>query len=185
MTKYILVCCFFFSIISSCKCNKGANDNAGDEAMLSGNPLTTAVAAAADDSSANAANKADGTEATSMDNKEQNKNELYKKGHNRERLNSQTPGYFPEGSDRLLTNKDLEYLTEWGLAVMKNEIYARHGMIFDPGMLKDHFERQPWYHGTSTSVRNKLTSTERSNLYFIENYKYKPDSPGYDVNDGA
>lgn len=179
MTRYILICCFFFSIISSCKCNKGAGDNAGDEAMLSGNPVTTAVAAAADDSAA------DGTGATASNNKEQNNKQLYKRGHNRERLKSGTPGYFPEGSDRLLTDDDLEYLTEWGLAVMKNEIYARHGMIFPDGMIKDHFEAQPWYHATSSSVRNKLTTTERSNLYFIENYKFVPDAKEYNPNGSA
>jgi len=181
MLRYILVFILFISMVSSCKCNKGnestssmtsdtmttAQMNTTDGTVNAGNDTAMKGNAAGNNMSANA-----GTDA----NTQNNGKSLYRNGKSHARSTSGTPGYFPEGSDRLLADKDVEYLTAWGLAVMKNEIYARHGMTFPAGPMKDHFEEQTWYHGTSSNVRSKLSNTERTNLNFIENYKLKPDS---------
>lgn len=87
-----------------------------------------------------------------------------------------TPGFFPEGSERLLFTKDVLYLSEWGLQIMQNEIYARHGMIFSNPKLSNHFKQQPWYKGTTFSVSNRLSTTELQNIEFLKTYKYTPDS---------
>ncbi|MDR3680170.1 MAG: YARHG domain-containing protein [Flavipsychrobacter sp.] len=88
---------------------------------------------------------------------------------------SNTPGLFPEGSDRLLFIKDVVYLSDWGHQLMLNEIYARHGMIFNNIKLSNHFNAQRWYHGTSYNVTNKLSTTELQNVEFLKTYKYSPD----------
>lgn len=176
MFKHILLFCFFISIISSCKCNKDGKP-VTDSTVTSSTTMestttdgTGAANKANDSMAAAAANSSASTTGTDQGN---GKN-LFKKGKGEGRNASNTKGYFPEGSERQLTDRDLEYLSAWGFDVMKNEIYARHGMIFPAGPLKDHFEKQPWYHAASSNVRGKLSSVEKSNLSFIENYKDKP-----------
>jgi hypothetical protein len=87
---------------------------------------------------------------------------------------SNTPGLFPEGSDRLLFIKDVVYLSDWGLLLMLNEIYARHGMTFSNAKLTQHFTAQRWYHGTATNVTSRLSTTELQNVDFLKTYKYTP-----------
>jgi len=93
-----------------------------------------------------------------------------------------TPGLFPEGSDRLLFIKDVQFLSEWGLLIMLNEIYARHGMTFSNIKLSNHFNAQRWYHGTTNNVGSKLTTTEIRNIEFIKTYKYTPEPQGNNRN---
>ncbi len=89
-------------------------------------------------------------------------------------MRAKYPGEFPEGSARILTEKDLMFLSPWGLKVIQNEIYARHGMKFTDGDLKNHFSRQGWYHPSADNVSGKLSATEKQNLEFIKNYKFNP-----------
>lgn len=85
-----------------------------------------------------------------------------------------TPGQYPEGSDRLLTEKDLEHLTPWGMKVMQNEIYARHGLVFKDASLKKHFRKEKWYKGKQRSMKNiRLTDTESQNIAFINQHQQK------------
>ena len=85
-----------------------------------------------------------------------------------------TPGQYPESTERLLTEKDMEHMTPWGLTVMENEIYARHGFIFTNPDLRKHFRGEKWYKGKYRSMKSvKLTSTERQNIAFIRQYKPK------------
>lgn len=93
-------------------------------------------------------------------------------------LRSKYPGEFPEGSAKVLTDKDVKFLSRWGLKVMLNEIYARHGMKFSDNELQGHFSRQLWYHAKTDNVDNNLSNTERRNIEFIQNYKFTPDIPG-------
>ncbi len=102
------------------------------------------------------------------------KNIVFKHVHVRQ-AGTNTPGLFPEGSDRLLFIKDVQFLSEWGLLIMLNEIYARHGLIFQNIKLSNHFNAQRWYHGTSNNVGSKLTTTEIRNIEFIKTYKYTPE----------
>lgn len=57
--------------------------------------------------------------------------------------------YILEGSDsRYITKDEIENFSEADLRLAKNEIYARHGRIFDSEDLKDYFESKSWYKGT-------------------------------------
>jgi hypothetical protein len=85
-----------------------------------------------------------------------------------------TPGQYPESSERLLTEKDMEHMTPWGLTVMENEIYARHGYVFRDADLRKHFRGEKWYKGKYRSMKSlKLTDTERQNISFIRRHKPK------------
>jgi hypothetical protein len=101
--------------------------------------------------------------------------ELYTVNNNDHiKYTGKTPGQFPEGSEKKLAEKDVIYLSEWGLKIMLSEIYARHGQTFsrDP-QLEAHFRREKWYHPVSANVNKKLTKLEKQNIAFLKNYKYK------------
>ena len=88
---------------------------------------------------------------------------------------SRYPGQFPESSERLLTDRDVEHQTIWGMRVMMNEIYARHGYIFRERDLRKHFATEKWYRGKERDLRKiTLTPTEIQNIAFIKNAQRNP-----------
>lgn len=50
-----------------------------------------------------------------------------------------------DSDSRLLTEDDVEDLTVWEVNYAKNEIYARHGYIFESAELQEYFEDRSWY----------------------------------------
>lgn len=71
----------------------------------------------------------------------------------------------PDSSYRKVTADELKYLSNYQLAVARNEIYARHGYIFISNEWKDFFVNEPWYTPISTSVT--LNSIEEYNVAII------------------
>lgn len=77
---------------------------------------------------------------------------------------------FPDSSSRYLTDEDLNGLSSYQLMIARNEIYARHGWIFQNEELAAYFSTKSWYHGTvlpkdfSPSVLNKY---ETANINLI------------------
>ena len=53
-----------------------------------------------------------------------------------------TPGIYPEGSTRYINENDLSGLDSWDLKVFRNEIYARHGYIFNTSEMVNYFSKQ-------------------------------------------
>ncbi len=43
------------------------------------------------------------------------------------------------------TREDLEHLDKYGLRITRNEIFARHGRMFNDQELQKYFDGQPWY----------------------------------------
>jgi tetratricopeptide (TPR) repeat protein len=54
-------------------------------------------------------------------------------------------GTWPWTSQRLITDYDLQGLSLRDLELMRNEIYARHGWVFNRQDLRQYFESQSWY----------------------------------------
>jgi len=81
------------------------------------------------------------------------------------------PGKYPEGSERNLTLNDIAGKTKWQLKIMRNEIYARHGYIFQSSDLKNYFNKQPWYYPGYNDVTNMLSDIEKSNVNMIKSYE--------------
>ena len=101
-----------------------------------------------------------------------------------------TGGYVVPGSDtRLISDADLSGLTAWGLFVARNEIYARHGYIFQTPSLAQHFGAQGWYVPRFTSDNfdeGSLNATERANIQTIRDREAAIGSPGSNIaNDGS
>lgn len=82
--------------------------------------------------------------------------------------NSSDEYYHITGS-RKLTYDDIRGLSSRELRIMRNEIYARHGYIFQDAMLRDHFMQKPWYAPQTKNVA--LSSIEQYNVLFIKSYE--------------
>ena len=85
-------------------------------------------------------------------------------------------GRWPWTSGRLIRPGDLGPLSLGELELMRNEIYARHGWIFNRPDLRNYFESQPWYRPkgdmsnapqSNRWVEAELTPLERRNIRII------------------
>jgi hypothetical protein len=83
-------------------------------------------------------------------------------------------------SQRPVTVMDMNRLSPRELELMRNEIYARHGWVFNRADLRAYFEQQPWYSPKGTLanreaanrlVTQEMTSLERQNVRTILNYE--------------
>lgn len=80
-------------------------------------------------------------------------------------------GIYPHSSTREISGPDMINLSAWELQVMKNEIYARHGLIFTDKKFRDAFESKTWYVPAFTDVKQTLTELENKNIETIDSYK--------------
>jgi hypothetical protein len=75
-------------------------------------------------------------------------------------------------SDRVyITRADLRNYSKAQVALMRNEIYARHGYIFESTEYASYFSRQWWYHPNPSFNENMLTPIERANKSTIVEYE--------------
>ena len=82
-----------------------------------------------------------------------------------------TPGRFPQASERLLSEADLSGLSKYDLKIMRNEIFARHGYIFQTNDMKNYFQNQSWYSPRYSNVNTQLTNIEQKNITLIQRYE--------------
>ena len=67
---------------------------------------------------------------------------------------------------RKLTEEDVKGKTKHELRIMRNEIYARHGYIFQDLELREHYMQRPWYKPTTINVT--FNDIEEYNIRFIK-----------------
>lgn len=80
----------------------------------------------------------------------------------------------PESSTRLLERKDLENLSAEQCRLARNELYARHGRMFDDAALQSYFESCSWYQGSIPAANfsdTVLSEIEVKNRDFIVAYE--------------
>ena len=78
---------------------------------------------------------------------------------------------FPQASERLLSASDLSGLSKYDLKIMRNEIFARHGYVFQTKDMKNYFQNQSWYTPRYSNVTSMLTSIEQKNIAMIKRYE--------------
>lgn len=83
------------------------------------------------------------------------------------------PGEFPFTSTRLLNENELLDFTAWELKIMRNEIFARHGYVFQTEVMYNYFNAQPWYGkveklNNNNNVINYLSYIEQENVKLIK-----------------
>lgn len=85
---------------------------------------------------------------------------------------SQTEWYFPDSSERILTDADVAGLSKAELQIARNEIYARHGRKFNNPDLQAWFNSCSWYNGTIAPAdfdeQAVFNATELANVYFLK-----------------
>ena len=74
-------------------------------------------------------------------------------------------------SNRLLTENDLRGLSKQELRILRNEIFARHGYIFQTQEMKTYFQNQSWYSPRYNNVNSMLTDIEQKNIAFIKRHE--------------
>lgn len=80
-------------------------------------------------------------------------------------------GQFPQASRQLLTEDDVNNLSKDELAIMRNEIFARHGYCFKKKIFREQFEDKDWYIPNTTDVKNDLTEIEKKNIELIKRFE--------------
>ena len=84
-------------------------------------------------------------------------------------------GYIlPESSTRYLTAADMAGLSAADMRIARNEIYARHGRIFNSQDLMDRFNSCYWYNPTTPADafdEKVLSAIEVANIAFIQEYE--------------
>ncbi|UYO21434.1 TcaA 3rd/4th domain-containing protein [Bacillus sp. 41-22] len=74
---------------------------------------------------------------------------------------------FPDSDIRKLTSTDLTYLSKEQLKIARNEIYARHGHMFQTKDMQAYFSKQSWYR-ENPYFTGKLTDIETYNVELIK-----------------
>jgi hypothetical protein len=74
-------------------------------------------------------------------------------------------------SSRLIRDADLRGLSRHELRLIRNEIYARHGYVFNSADLQQHFLQQPWYRPDQTFAEDRLSAIERANVALLLRYE--------------
>ena len=77
----------------------------------------------------------------------------------------------PDSSTRLYSASELQGLSNWDLYIARNEIYARHGRMFQKDDLQSYFNGQSWYTPRYSPEQfdsmGLLNSTEQQNAATI------------------
>lgn len=82
-------------------------------------------------------------------------------------MSGSTAGMILPGSERhLLTSSDIANLSPQQLRIARNEIFARHGLVFIDPALREHFRQFDWYTPTTNAVR--LNDVENANVRFLQ-----------------
>ncbi|MCI9161656.1 MAG: YARHG domain-containing protein [Lachnospiraceae bacterium] len=77
----------------------------------------------------------------------------------------------PESSTKYLSKEDLDGLDKSILRLARNEIFARHGRLFQTEDLNEYFSNQSWYHGYLSQEEfddSVLNEYEKANLELIK-----------------
>ncbi|PGM95798.1 TcaA 3rd/4th domain-containing protein [Bacillus cereus] len=74
---------------------------------------------------------------------------------------------FPDSDIRKLTSADLTYLSKEQLKIARNEIYARHGQMFQTKDMQAYFSKQSWYR-ENPYFTGVLTTIEAYNVELIK-----------------
>lgn len=85
--------------------------------------------------------------------------------------NFKLDGEFTQASMKLLDSVDLAKLSTKQLRIMRNEIFARYGYIFNSQDLREYFSPQKWYMPKNESVDLYLTEIEKKNIELIKRFE--------------
>ena len=80
-------------------------------------------------------------------------------------------------STQKLKESDLKNLKKIDLEILRNTIFARHGLTFKTKTVRQFFDQVEWYIPVSGNVDNQLTSIEKENIAILKRFeKYAIDN---------
>lgn len=80
-------------------------------------------------------------------------------------------------STQKLEESDVKNLKKLDLEILRNTIYARHGLSFKTRTVRQFFDGVEWYIPISTNVADKLTKIEQQNIVLLKRFeKYAEDN---------
>ena len=88
-------------------------------------------------------------------------------------------GRFEFASKILLDNACLKSYKKSTLRLMRSEILARHGYVFEDEDLNEYFRKQPWYKPAQSNDGIELSFIEKLNVKLIENAESDPEHDTY------
>lgn len=90
-----------------------------------------------------------------------------KETKNTDEKKQSTEYVLPDSNSRKLTNADLSKLSSNDLRIARNEIYARHGLVFKSSDLTIYFTSKSWY-SPNPAYNGALNEVETYNLNLIK-----------------
>ncbi len=75
--------------------------------------------------------------------------------------------------DRIITEAELQGRSKAELRVMRNEVYARHGRVFQSADLHDYFTLKPWYSQNPSYSDSLLSGVDKENVRIIQESENK------------
>jgi hypothetical protein len=75
--------------------------------------------------------------------------------------------------DRVLTTSELQGRSKGELRVMRNEVFARHGRVFQSPDLHDYFTRKSWYSQNTVYSDDLLSDVDKENVRIIQEFENK------------
>lgn len=80
-------------------------------------------------------------------------------------------------STQKLKESDLKNLKKIDLEILRNTIFARHGLTFKTKTIRQFFDQVEWYIPISSNVDNQLTAIEKQNIAILKRFeKYATDN---------
>ncbi|MCH5184788.1 MAG: zinc-ribbon domain-containing protein [Oscillospiraceae bacterium] len=83
------------------------------------------------------------------------------------------PDFFFPSDTVYISERDLFYLSREDVAFIRNEIYARHGYIFQNEPYKSYFAQKAWYIPNPNFNESMFNPVERANKDFLVQYEKK------------
>ncbi|GAE28224.1 hypothetical protein JCM9140_4434 [Halalkalibacter wakoensis JCM 9140] len=77
---------------------------------------------------------------------------------------------FYDSHIRRLSSSELSGLSDWELRIARNEIFARHGYVFESGDLTRYFYSKAWY-SPNDSYNGALNAIEEYNVALIRSFE--------------
>lgn len=80
-------------------------------------------------------------------------------------------------STQKLKESDIKNLKKIDLEILRNTIFARHGLTFKTRTVRQFFDRVEWYIPVSENVNTELTTVEKENIALLKRFeKYAEDN---------
>ena len=76
-------------------------------------------------------------------------------------------------ADRMITGDEFQGKSKAELRVMRNEVYARHGRVFQSPDLHDYFTQKPWYSQNPGYSDSMLSGVDKENIRILQEAENK------------